>query len=207
MLIIALILAVVGLTALVAAVITGNELIAWVCIGASGLGVLLLIVDAIRERSNRRAAPAVAAAANTEVIEPVGTTQVIAYVDDSVGAAELPEESGDIAVEDHPEEIVHDEPDYDMPTDDEPDLPESAEEAAIHTVGEEVLREEDADEDIQPDVAVEEVSGDVDEYATEVHYSPSDEGAADTVYTYAESAETEYIAAEESEVTDEHRDR
>jgi len=51
MLIVALVLAVVGLAALVTAVVTSNELIAWVCIGASVIGVVLLIVDALRERS------------------------------------------------------------------------------------------------------------------------------------------------------------
>ena len=51
MLIIALVLAVIGLAALVTAVVTSNELIAWVCIGACVIGVLLLIVDALRERS------------------------------------------------------------------------------------------------------------------------------------------------------------
>jgi hypothetical protein len=50
MLIIALVLAVIGLAALVFAVVTGNELIAWVCIGASVLGVVLLIIDALQER-------------------------------------------------------------------------------------------------------------------------------------------------------------
>lgn len=50
MLIIALVLALIGLAALVFAVVTSNELVAWVCIGASVLGVLLLIVDAVRER-------------------------------------------------------------------------------------------------------------------------------------------------------------
>jgi hypothetical protein len=49
-LIIALVLAVIGLAALVTAVVTSNEIIAWVCIGASVIGVLLLIVDALRER-------------------------------------------------------------------------------------------------------------------------------------------------------------
>jgi membrane protein implicated in regulation of membrane protease activity len=53
MLIVALVLAVIGLAALVTAVVTSNELIAWVCIGASVLGVLLLIVDALRERNRR----------------------------------------------------------------------------------------------------------------------------------------------------------
>jgi hypothetical protein len=51
MLIIALVLAVIGLAALVTAVVTSNEMIAWVCIGASVIGVVLLIVDALRERS------------------------------------------------------------------------------------------------------------------------------------------------------------
>ena len=51
MLIVALVLAVIGLAALVTAVVTSNELIAWVCIGASVIGVVLLIVDALRERS------------------------------------------------------------------------------------------------------------------------------------------------------------
>ena len=50
MLIIALVLALIGLAALVAAVVTSNELIAWVCIGASVIGVLLLIADALRAR-------------------------------------------------------------------------------------------------------------------------------------------------------------
>ena len=55
MLIVALVLAVIGLAALVTAVVTSNELIAWVCIGASVIGVVLLIVDALRERSGRDA--------------------------------------------------------------------------------------------------------------------------------------------------------
>ena len=51
MLIVALVLAVIGLAALVTAVVTSNELIAWGCIAASVIGVVLLIVDAIRDRS------------------------------------------------------------------------------------------------------------------------------------------------------------
>jgi hypothetical protein len=58
MLIISLVLAVIGLAALVFAVITSNELVAWVCIGASVLGVLLLIIDALQERQRREAGPA-----------------------------------------------------------------------------------------------------------------------------------------------------
>ncbi|WIM89171.1 hypothetical protein PT015_06875 [Candidatus Mycobacterium wuenschmannii] len=57
MLIVSLVLAVIGLAALVFAVITSNELVAWVCIGASVLGVVLLIVDALQERQ-RRGGPA-----------------------------------------------------------------------------------------------------------------------------------------------------
>lgn len=53
MLIVALVMAVIGLAALVTAVVTSNEIIAWVCIGASVIGVVLLIVDALRERSRR----------------------------------------------------------------------------------------------------------------------------------------------------------
>lgn len=57
MLIIALALAVIGLAALVFAVVTSNALVAWVCIGASLLGVLLLIADALRERRSHDAEP------------------------------------------------------------------------------------------------------------------------------------------------------
>src|SRR5262245_29797456 len=53
MLIVALVMAVIGLAALVTAVVTSNEVIAWVCIGASVIGVVLLIVDALRERQRR----------------------------------------------------------------------------------------------------------------------------------------------------------
>lgn len=55
MLIIALVLAVIGLAALVFAVVTSNELVAWVCIAASVLGVVLLVIDALQERQRREA--------------------------------------------------------------------------------------------------------------------------------------------------------
>lgn len=55
MLVIALVLALIGLVALVFAVVTSNELVAWVCIAASVVGVVLLIVDALRERQRRDA--------------------------------------------------------------------------------------------------------------------------------------------------------
>lgn len=83
MLIIALVLAVIGLAALVTAVVTSNELIAWVCIGASVIGVLLLIVDAVRERSRgeRQSADEVEDddGAATTVLEPAAED----YPDDS----------------------------------------------------------------------------------------------------------------------------
>lgn len=70
MLIVALVLAVIGLAALVTAVVTSNELIAWVCIAASVIGVVLLIVDAVRERSKGgEAAPAEAEETETQTAE------------------------------------------------------------------------------------------------------------------------------------------
>jgi hypothetical protein len=301
MLITALILAVIGLAALITAVATSNELIAWVCIGASGLGIVLLIVDAIREQFRGPVAPsavapavltpfeepavegsAVEAAAlaeseTTEVIEPIAEAVIVedeveGGLEDGVEAefsystADFADESdiassdvvdSAIAVEDHPEEVVHDEPDYDLPTDDEVEFPESAEVAALHIVSdpateypaveyataeypateyateeypaveyateeypaaeypavEYVAAEEgqttvaDAyDTTVTEEYAVETVedhlgSGDADS-TTEIRYIPSAEGSADTVYTYSESSEIEYIKAQEPEVTD-----
>ncbi|WP_370330120.1 DUF308 domain-containing protein [Mycolicibacterium hippocampi] len=68
MLIVALVLAVVGLAALVTAVVTSNELIAWVCIAASVIGVLLLIVDALRDRKRDGDDEAAEAAEADEVV-------------------------------------------------------------------------------------------------------------------------------------------
>lgn len=50
MLIVALVLAAVGLAALVTAVITSNEVLAFVCIAAAAIGVVLMIIDAVRDR-------------------------------------------------------------------------------------------------------------------------------------------------------------
>ncbi|MBB4855728.1 hypothetical protein HNP40_003135 [Mycobacteroides chelonae] len=50
MLIVALVLAAIGLASLVAAVVTSNEVLAFVCIAAAAVGVVLMIVDAIRDR-------------------------------------------------------------------------------------------------------------------------------------------------------------
>lgn len=88
MLIVALVLAVIGLAALVTAVVTSNEIVAWVCIGASALGVVLLVVDAIRERQHRRLGAAAAAEIATEATEldelraGGDTTEFVTYSDD-----------------------------------------------------------------------------------------------------------------------------
>lgn len=69
MLIIALVLALIGLVALVFAVVTSNELVAWVCIGASVLGVVLLIIDALRERQRRDSGVDAAEAADEDAYD------------------------------------------------------------------------------------------------------------------------------------------
>lgn len=96
MLIVALVLAVIGLAALVFAVVTSNALVAWVCIGASLLGVLLLIVDALQER-RRGTRPAGAA-------EPVGdgTAAAVPGVSDIVDEVDTAAEGAGVeeAVED-----------------------------------------------------------------------------------------------------------
>ena len=83
MLIVALVLAVIGLAALVTAVVTSNELVAWVCIAASVVGVILLIVDAIRERQTRRDAEvgAETPAVDPETTESSASAETTAYSD------------------------------------------------------------------------------------------------------------------------------
>ena len=142
MLLVSLILAVVGLVALVAAVITNNEMIAWVCIGASSLGVILLIVDAIRERTVRPPSGALTASDDAEYSTDVVETDV---VETDVFESDVVEtdvvETDVVETEDHPEELVHDEPEYDMPDDDEPydhgpKYAEPAEQSAMHVIDE-----------------------------------------------------------------------
>ncbi|HUH71314.1 MAG TPA: hypothetical protein VLZ05_22005 [Mycobacterium sp.] len=100
MLIIALVLALIGLVALVFAVVTSNELVAWVCIGASVLGVVLLIIDALRERQRRGAGA-------EEPDEDRGGADEAAYVD---YPEEVPDEgeqhlgTGDGAIDESVEE-------------------------------------------------------------------------------------------------------
>lgn len=91
MLIIALVLAVIGLAALVTAVVTSNELIAWVCIGASLLGVILLIVDAVRERSRRDGAATAAASEDTAETQQFDAD----YPDDAADADPVPDPEDD----------------------------------------------------------------------------------------------------------------
>ncbi|CAN5601188.1 hypothetical protein BH10ACT9_BH10ACT9_60440 [soil metagenome] len=74
MLIVALVLAVIGLAALVTAVVTSNAVVAWVCIGASVIGVVLLIVDAIRERQAGAAEAEQAATEDAQSGEAIDAT-------------------------------------------------------------------------------------------------------------------------------------
>ena len=114
MLIVALVLAVIGLAALVTAVVTSNELVAWVCIAASVIGVILLIVDAIRERQHRRLDDGEATpTAAEEPVESSATAETTAYseTDESVDAtystfdADYPEDDAP-AAEEKPAETV-----------------------------------------------------------------------------------------------------
>ena len=99
MLIVALVMAVIGLAALVTAVVTSNELIAWVCIGASVIGVVLLIVDALRERRQRDASPAEDdGAVGSEQVEP----EVADYPEDAP-IEEAPADEASIEDADAPE--------------------------------------------------------------------------------------------------------
>ncbi|MFN6546578.1 hypothetical protein [Mycolicibacterium nivoides] len=104
MLIIALVLAVIGLAALVTAVVTSNELIAWVCIGASVIGVLLLIVDALRERSRGSKAgdgQDAVAASDTPDADATETTETFDAVEEPVDYPDelVAEPESDVVVE------------------------------------------------------------------------------------------------------------
>jgi len=87
-LIISLVLAVIGLAALVFAVITSNELVAWVCIGASVLGVLLLIIDALQERQRREAGPASHEPGSADGSESHGDDEAADYPADAIDEAD-----------------------------------------------------------------------------------------------------------------------
>ncbi|HEX5144697.1 MAG TPA: hypothetical protein VFW21_12595 [Mycobacterium sp.] len=127
MLIIALVLAVVGLAALVTAVVTSNELIAWVCIAASVLGVILLIIDAIRERQQRDAVPATAGGgAVAETAEGDSTAESTYQNFDADYPDDLPAEGAPaVAAETEADGAEH-------ATEPEPAEPEAADVAATH---------------------------------------------------------------------------
>ena len=105
MLIIALVLAVIGLAALVFAVITSNELVAWVCIGASALGVVLLIIDALQERQRRGAGAATHESGSAEALESHGDDEAADYPDDVSDEAsthtDLDSDADDSVSDDH----------------------------------------------------------------------------------------------------------
>lgn len=99
MLIIALVLAVIGLAALVFAVVTSNELVAWVCIAASVIGVVLLIIDALQERQRRQRAakPVAEAGLEPQPEELTGTPedQYADYLEDASGDDEGSGDAGE----------------------------------------------------------------------------------------------------------------
>jgi hypothetical protein len=117
MLIIALVLAVIGLAALVTAVVTSNELIAWVCIGASVIGVLLLIVDALRERSRD--------AGDDESEEPDGPVGVAGTDGLDDARAETPASETTAFVQPEPAE--------DYPEEHEPEVTDDADTTAVES--------------------------------------------------------------------------
>ena len=102
MLIVVLVLAVIGLAALVTAVVTSNELIAWVCIGASVIGVVLLIIDALRERSKGDASETPAEADDTEpeFAEDYPEEAPVAQDDESDAETTAVEQHDEVAGED-----------------------------------------------------------------------------------------------------------
>jgi type II secretory pathway pseudopilin PulG len=100
MLLIALVLAVIGLAALVFAVVTSNEFIAYICIAASVLGVILLIVDALRERQRR--------AVDGDESDTAGSTDFEAKQGTGAPAASQLGGSDQESAEDYPEEATSD---------------------------------------------------------------------------------------------------
>jgi hypothetical protein len=100
MLIAALVMAVIGLIALVTAVVTSSEAIAWVCIGASVVGVILLIIDALRERKVASVSPS----------DDDGDADEAEVADEAYDADYPDEQHADVMAEDVPEEKPAGEP-------------------------------------------------------------------------------------------------
>jgi hypothetical protein len=136
MLIVALVLAVIGLAALVTAVVTSNELVAWVCIAASVIGVILLIVDAIRERQNRRGAEAESVTAETTESSATAETTAYSETDETVDSTYSTFDA------DYP-----DDPPSEVPIDEEPAADEPAE--AVDEVSE-AAEESDSESEEAP---------------------------------------------------------
>jgi hypothetical protein len=155
-LIIALVLAVIALVALIAAVVTTNEVIAWVCIGASVLGVLLLVVDAIRERQNARVG-AVAAGA--------GAAELDSEAED---AAVADSEAADVLVVDRDAEDGVD----DIYADDPSDYSDySIEDSTEAEISAEDISAEVAAEDISAEISAEDISAEIsaeDDFSAEI---------------------------------------
>ena len=73
--------------------------------------------------------------------------------EEAAGAGEDENLETEIAIEDHPEEVVHEEPDYDIPSDDEPDFPVPAEEDAVHVIDDGAVDEDTAEADLDESAA------------------------------------------------------
>jgi hypothetical protein len=126
MLIVALSLAVLGFAALVAAVVSSNEFFAWACIGLSAFGVLLLIVDAVRDHSRSPESRGLAQHTRTG---PPSPDDDYRYADD------LDEHDDDR--DDHEDDrydFVDDLSEYDLHSDDKTSYPIAAVTAVIPTV-------------------------------------------------------------------------
>jgi hypothetical protein len=172
MLIVALVLAVVGLAALVTAVVTSNELVAWVCIAASVLGVILLIVDAIRERQSRdRVSVDAEAGAGAEAPAVHTVDETYENFD-----AEYPDNNETVGVADEPVHNV----DSDVADTEVADTEVADTEVeTVNDVGEPSLRTEsevssvDTESDALPEVQY--VTSDHSDTSMEVRYVTSDE--------------------------------
>ena len=90
MLTVALSMAVIGLVALVAAMFTGIDMIAWVSIAAGAFGGALLISDTLRARQRRAAA---------EAAQSEGTLAFDEDFPDARPAVDAPSHSGDHTVQ------------------------------------------------------------------------------------------------------------
>jgi hypothetical protein len=186
MLIIALVLAVIALVALIAAVVTTNEVIAWVCIGASVLGVLLLVVDAIRERSKARGgavvAGAVVAEADSEAIEA-------AVADSEAIEAAVADRDAEDGVDDIYADDPSDYSDYSIGDSTEAEIAAedtSAEIAAEDDFSAEIAREDFPAEVVHDEPEYDTISDDEIEYPapadeTVIFYRPAEETADDTL--------------------------